>query len=534
MYDVIIRNGKVFDGSGNPWTKLDIGIKNGRIVKLGKMDNEAGKNEIDAQGLVVSPGFIDVHVHSDLLCMKPDVHKVRVLQGITTELLGQDGISVAPVSEATKSLWQKQLEGLNGNIGDWPWNSIDDYLNVLENSALLGNVSYLVPHGAVRTLIMGFDGREATKEELKDMRLLVEEGMRQGAYGLSTGLVYPPNLYANKEELIELCKAAAKYDGCFVVHMRNESMNLLDALDEVIDVARQSGVRLHISHFKVMGEINRHKYDRALEKIDAARHEGIEVTFDQYPYTASSTVFHAVLPPWVHSGGPEKMLERLKDPLVREKIKVDFHLNINYENSVISCGWENIFISSVGKAKHKHLEGKNIIEIAQEWDTSPEDAAMDLILEEAGNVTMITHWGREEDMIKFMKSPYHMVGSDGIFGGKPHPRLTGSFPRVLGRYVRDQQVIPLSKAIQSMTGSPAQLLRLPDRGLIRENYFADIVIFDPDTIEDKSTFDRPNQEPVGIKYVLVNGDIAVNHGEVMNAFSGKVLRYDVNQVVKAF
>lgn len=302
MFDIIIKNGKVYDGTGNPWTKLDIGIIDGKISKIGNLTGVSAKTVIEAENLAVSPGFIDTHVHSDLLCTRPEIHKIKVMQGVTTELFGQDGISVAPVSEETKPLWQKQLKGLNGDIGEWPWNSVEEYLDFLDKSDISGNASYLVPHGAARSLVMGFEGRKATKEEMISMREIVEEAMQQGAVGVSSGLVYPPNVYADKDELIEICKGAAKYDGCFVVHIRNESNRSLEALDEVIDVARQSGVRLHVSHFKVAGKINRDKFEASLNRMDEAREEGIEVTFDQYPYTAGSTVFHAILPPWMHSG----------------------------------------------------------------------------------------------------------------------------------------------------------------------------------------------------------------------------------------
>ncbi|MEI3606576.1 D-aminoacylase [Pseudogracilibacillus sp. SE30717A] len=523
MYDIIIRDGKLFDGSGNPWTKLDIGIKDGKIKKIAKLHNESAHTEINAEGMAVVPGFIDTHVHSDLLCTKPEIHKIKVLQGVTTELFGQDGISVAPVSEETKPLWKKQLEGLDGKIDSWDWNTIDEYLDFLQNQSLLGNVTYLVPHGAVRTLVMGFEGRESTKAEMQEMRKLVEEGMREGAYGVSSGLIYPPNLYSNKEELIEICKGAAKYNGCFVVHVRNESTKILEALDEVIDVARQSGVRLHVSHFKVMGIKNRKKYHEALEKMEKARKEGIEVTLDQYPYTAGSTVFHSILPPWTHAGGPEKMLERLKNSELREKIKEDFDKNEDYENHVLNCGWDGLVIAST--ENNREVEGKSVAEIAQMWNTTPEEAALDLLIQEEGNVTMTLHWGLEEDIVKPMKSEMHIVGSDGIFGGKPHPRLYGTFPRILGRYVREQSVISLSKAIQSMTSNPAQLLRLNDRGFLKENYCADIVVFDPDTVIDKATFEDPLREPEGIHHVIVNGKVTVQDGELTGGFGGQVLRY---------
>ncbi|WHY74523.1 N-acyl-D-amino-acid deacylase family protein [Fictibacillus enclensis] len=534
MFDFIIRGGHVYDGTENPWTKTDVGIKNGVIRKIGNLSNEKATTEIEAKGLAVSPGFIDTHVHSDLLCTKPEIHHIKVLQGVTTELFGQDGISVAPVSEETKPLWQKQLKGLNGDIGDWPWNSIDEYLQFLEDSDITGNATYLVPHGAVRTLVMGFDGRHATQEEMEQMQFLVEEGMKQGAVGVSSGLVYPPNVFSNKEELIAICKGAAKYDGCFVVHIRNESNHSLEALDEVIDVARQSGVRLHVSHFKVAGKTNRDKFEKALEKMDDGRNEGIEITFDQYPYTAGSTVFHAILPPWMHSGGTSALLEKLKEPEIREKIKQEFKNNEDYENWVLTCGWENIIITAVSTEKNRWAEGKNMNEVAELLEAAdPADAAFDLLIEENAGITMVIHWGDEEDVIYGMRHPLQIVGSDGIFGGKPHPRLYGTYPRVLGRYVREKQALTLEQAVRKMTGAPAQLLRLKDRGFIREGYAADIVVFDPKTVNDKSTYENPLEKPVGIKYVLVNGQLAVKEGKYTGTTAGKVLRQE-NSYAKVY
>ncbi|PLS17909.1 aminoacylase [Bacillus sp. M6-12] len=524
MFDVIIKNGQVFDGSGNPWTKLDIGIKDEKIASLGDLSQEQADQIIDASGMAVSPGFIDTHVHSDLICTIPDLHKIKVLQGVTTELFGQDGISVAPVSEETKPLWKKQLSGLNGGIDEWPWNSVEEYLAFLEESRMIGNAAYLVPHGAVRTLVMGFDGRQATPAEMDEMRELVEEGMRQGAIGVSSGLVYPPNVFSDKQELIEICKGAAKYGGSFVVHIRNESIHSIAALDEVIDVARQSGVRLHISHFKVIGISNRDKFKTALERMEAARQEGIEVTFDQYPYSAASTVFHAILPPWMHSGGTEELLARLKNPEDRSRICSDFKNNTEYENWVLNCGWENIVVTSVQTQANKALEGKSVIEIAEIRKQTPEDAAFDLLIEEGGSVTMAIHWGLDEDVLLGMRHPLQMVGSDGIFGGKPHPRLTGTFPRVLGKYVREEGALTLEQAIRQMTGAPAQFMRLANRGLIKEGYQADIVVFDPETVAERGSFENPMVKPDGILEVLVNGKLAVHKGEYTGERAGQVLR----------
>ncbi|MEH7748616.1 D-aminoacylase [Neobacillus drentensis] len=534
MFDFIIKGGQVFDGTENPWTKLDIGVQNGVISKMGDLSNEQAATVIDAKGQAVSPGFIDTHVHSDLLCTKPEIHHIKVLQGVTTELFGQDGISVAPVSEETKPLWQKQLKGLNGDIGDWPWNTIDEYLQFLENSNIAGNATYLVPHGAVRTLVMGFDGRQATQEEMDQMQLLVEEGMKQGAVGVSSGLVYPPNVFSNKEELIAICKGAAKYDGCFVVHIRNESNHSLEALDEVIDVARHSGVRLHVSHFKVAGKKNRDKFVKALEKMDQGRNEGFEITFDQYPYTAGSTVFHAILPPWMHAGGTSELLEKLQEPDIREKIKQELKHNEDYENWVLTCGWENIIISAVSTEKNRWAEGKNMIEIAEILEADPAEAAFDLLIEENAGITMVVHWGDEKDVIYGMQHPLQIVGSDGIFGGKPHPRLYGTYPRVLGRFVREKQALSLEQAVRKMTGAPAQLLRLKDRGFLREGYAADIVVFDPKSVNDKSSYQSPLEEPVGINYVLVNGQLTVKEGKYIGTTAGKVLRQENSHARKVY
>lgn len=523
MYDIVIKNGRVIDGMNNPWTKLDLAIKDGKIVKLEKDIEERAKQVIDAKGKVVTPGFIDPHVHSDLYCMKPEIHQIKLKQGVTTEVLGQDGISVAPVNDDTRPLWQAQLKGLNGDIGEWNWSSIEEYLEVLRSATLLGNVTYLVPHGNIRTLVMGWEKRAATQDEIAKMCELVEVGMQEGAVGFSSGLVYPPNLFSETEELTEMCKVVAKYDGCFVVHMRNESFSILEAVDEMLHVARESGVRLHISHFKVMGIRNRAYYPQVLEKMEAARAEGIEVTFDQYPYTAGSTVLQAILPPWMHEGGVEKMVERLSDGALREKAKQEIATSKAYENFVYNSGWENVMIASVGSEKNRELEGKSLQEIGQLKGKEPADAAFDLLLEEKGNVTMVAHWGNEEDMVMAMKSPYFTVGSDSIFGGKPHPRLSGSQPRVLGRYVREQKIIRLERAVHSMTGAVAQLLRLDKRGILQKDYYADIVVFDPETIADTATYEEPLNEPVGIDYVIVNGKVCVANGESDLTGNGQVI-----------
>lgn len=523
-YDLIIRGGMVCDGTGNPWTRHDVGIKNGMISSVSDLAAAKGTVEVEATGLVVTPGFIDAHVHSDLWCTRPDIHNIRVLQGITTELAGQDGVSVAPVTTETKALWMKQLSRVNGEIGEWPWSSIDDYLRFLENTRLAGNIAYLVPHGNIRSMVMGFEGREASSHEIAAMQELVEMGMQQGAFGVSSGIQYPPCVYANKEELVGICKGAAKYDGCFVVHIRNESNYSVEALDEVIDAARRSGVRLHVSHFKVCGARNREKLDRALEKMEQGRAEGIEITFDQYPYAAASTFLHAILPPWMHDGGVRKMLERLRDAKLREQAREEILHNGEYDNPVKNNGWGNLVIASVASEKNRVLEGMSLLDVAERKGLDPAYAAFDLLIEEEGEVMIIIHWGNEEDVERVMKHPLHMVGSDGVFGGKPHPRLYGSFARVLGHYARERGAFPLWEAVRKMTGAPAQLLRLQDRGFLREGYRADIVVFDPAVVADQATYENPLQLPIGITHVLVNGQVAVSNGRFTEVTNGEVLR----------
>lgn len=524
MLDILIKNGKVFDGTRNPFTWQDIGIKDGKIVAIKRNLEIDATQTIDASGLSISPGFIDPHVHSDLLITKPKIHNIKVKQGVTTELLGQDGISVAPVTAKTKPLWQAQLKGLNGDIGDWPWESVESYLDYLSEMKSLTNAAFLVPHGNIRSIVMGFENRIASEEERVAMRKLAEQGMEEGAVGFSSGLVYPPNSFSDTAELIEICKGIAKYDGCFVVHMRNESNNILVAVEEMLEVARESGVRLHISHFKVIGLKNRKFFPCVLEMFERAREEGIEVTFDQYPYTAASTVFHAILPPWVHDGGTEEMLERLQNNEDKEKIKLDFLTNLNFENWVYSCGWENIIISSIEADEYKDYEGESVKEIASSIGKEPDETAFELLVKANGNVTMVIHWGEEDDITKAMQSPYHMVGSDSIFGGKPHPRLSGTQPRVLGRYVRELKVLTLEEAIHHMTGAVAQLLRLKDRGYIKEGNWADLVIFNSKIITDKATFTSPTLEPEGIEYVLVNGVVCVERGKCNHLLNGQIIK----------
>ncbi|MGD2201046.1 MAG: D-aminoacylase [Candidatus Bathyarchaeota archaeon] len=518
-YDLIVENCKVIDGTGNPWYKADIGITQGEITKLGRI-KDGGRETINARGLVASPGFIDTHSHSDLMLLAEPEARQKVMQGITTEVIGQDGLGEAPIRDDVLEDWRRYLSGLNGDPDiDWNWRSFGGYLNALEAAGPATNIAALVGHGNLRLLAMGMENRAPTGSELSEMKGLLTESMVSGAFGLSTGLIYPPCVYAEIGELVELCKVTAAHGGIFVVHMRNEGDMLLESIDEVARIGLETGVHVHISHFKASGEKNWGKTVEALIKIQEYWRGGAEITVDQYPYTAGSTFLSSLLPTWAHEGGTERMLNRLRDPETRSRIKEE----MTESGRGRGWGWHNILVTSVKTPGNKGLEGMNLKEIAAKRDQEPRETLLDIILEEGNAVTMVSFSMSEEDIKNVMASPLQMVCTDGIILGKPHPRVYGSFPRVLGRYTKDG-VLRLEEAIRKMTSLPAQTLGLHDRGLIRPGMAADITIFDPDTIIDRGTYQDPAQFPDGIEYVIINGRVTVEEGHQTETRAGKVLR----------
>jgi N-acyl-D-amino-acid deacylase len=526
MLDIIIQNGMIIDGSGNPWYQSDIGIQNGEIVAIRRNIDLEAKRLIQAERLVVSPGFIDMHSHSDLMLLQEPTAKEKIHQGITTELLGQDGIGVAPIKPADIGNWRKVLSGLAGDPPiDWSWRSFGDYLNALEVKGTCTNPAVLVSFGAIRQMVIGLDNRKATLDEIEEMKKLTAEAMQSGAVGMSLGLIYLPCFYASRDELIEIFRIVGHYDGFMVVHIRNEAELAEEAMQEVIDICIQANLPLHISHFKTAGRTNWHKSEIMLEMAEHARRNGLEVTFDQYPYIAGSTMFFAILPQWVLEGGADKLVERLKVDDLRLKIKRDIKSGIpGWQNMVHDTGWDRILITSVKSEKNRCLEGKYMTEIADIWGKTPEDAALDLLLEEDASVGMATFAQSESNVKMILKHDFQMVCTDGLLGGKPHPRVYGSFPRILGKYVREEKVITLPQAIRKMTSMPAQRLGLKDRGLIREGLKADVVVFDPETIIDTATFEAPRQYPVGIHNVIVNGSVVIDEGKHNGNMPGKVIR----------
>ncbi|MCI2425701.1 D-aminoacylase [Candidatus Acetothermia bacterium] len=532
VFDVILKNAKIIDGSGNPWFWGDLGIANGRIEKIGKIKTEEAVELKDLKGLVVCPGFIDMHSHSDLPILVNPTAESKVMQGVTTEVIGNCGFSAVPVTNNIIEHLKEYGDSLAKKL-DWNWRSLRDYLDRLNKISI--NIVPLIGQGTIRIAVMGFDSKDPTKRELERMKGLLRDALDEGAVGLSTGLIYPPGSFTKTEELIELVKIVKEYNGLYSTHIRGEGGTLVEAFKEAIRIGRESGVRVEVSHHKAVGIQNWGRVQETLELIERAREEGIDITCDQYPYTASSTSLSACLPPWAHEGGGHRLLERLKDPYERKRITEYIERREDWDNVIRQSNWSRIRIATVNSEKNKNLEGKTLEEIAQVRAKDPFNVVFDLLLEEKGNVSIIIFEIDEDDLRRVMRHPSTMIGSDGscltpkgIMGrGKPHPRNYGTYPRVLGRYVREENILTLEEAIRKMTSFPAQKLGLKDRGLLKEGYFADIVVFDPQRINDRANYEDPHQFPEGIEYVLVRGEIVVEKGEHTGRTPGDVLRNEL-------
>jgi N-acyl-D-amino-acid deacylase len=525
MFDVIIENGRIIDGASNPWFKADIGVKDGRIAAVCDLKGREGKRRIDARGLTVCPGFIDIHCHSDALLFVEPKEKGKILQGVTTETIGNCGMSPMPVVERNLELLKKYVSSIFARIElEWNWRGVGEFLVAVERRRTITNIAALVGHGTVRIAAMGFENRDPDARELQDMKTMVAESLDEGAFGMSSGLIYPPGLFSRTPEMIELCKVAAGRGGIYTTHMRGETDMVIDSVRESILVGEHSGAAVEISHHKTAGRDNWGKSVESLGLIDQARQRGVDVTCDVYPYIAASTILGALLPPWVHEGGVEKLLERLRVAGNRRRIADEMASGLpGWENYVKASGWENIIIASCGR--NEDCEGKSIADIAASRGISPADAVCDLMIEEKADVLMVIFMMCEDDVARIMQHPAVMIASDAIpSAGKPHPRYFGTFPRVLAKYVREDKVLSLPEAVRKMTSMPAQRLGIRDRGLLKEGMWADITIFDPDSVEDKATYMNPQQHAAGIEYVMVNGQIAVEGGKYTGALAGKVLR----------
>ncbi|WP_435155513.1 N-acyl-D-amino-acid deacylase family protein [Amycolatopsis sacchari] len=522
--DTVIRGARIADGTGAPLVRADVGISEGRIAAIG--DSLAGRRVIDADGLVLAPGFIDMHSHSDLQILAQPDHLAKVSQGVTTEVLGQDGLSYAPVDDETLAALRQQLAGWNDDPAGfaWSWRSVGEYLDRLDEGIAV-NAAYLVPQGTVRMLVVGHDDRPATESEMDRMRELVATGLREGAAGLSSGLTYTPGMYASTDELVALCEVVGELGGYYSPHHRSYGAGALEAFAEMVDVSRRARCPLHLAHATMNFSVNKGKAPDLLRLLDEALDHGVDITLDTYPYLPGATYLSALLPSWAAEGGLDATLARLSDPDTRERIRVDIEETGSDGAHGVPMDWSTIEINGVRKAENAHLVGLTVAEAARRQGVPPARLYFDVLAAERLGTSCLMHVGHEENVRTIMKHRTHTGGSDGLLvGDRPHPRAWGTFPRYLARYVRELGVLSLPECVAHLTGRAARRLRLTDRGLVREGYAADLVLFDPDTVRDTATFDDPRQPAEGISHVFVNGVAALDDGSPTGALAGHSLR----------
>ncbi|MDQ3499133.1 MAG: D-aminoacylase [Actinomycetota bacterium] len=527
MLDLVLQNGRVVDGTGNPWFFGDVGIKDGIIVELGRV-NRRGLETIDAGGRVVSPGFIDGHCHSDLMVLDDPRSEIKLQQGVTTEVVGNCGMTPAPFAPHNLDLLRTYVEPVLGDTErEWRWETVEQYFDALLDARPSENVATYVGHGTLRIAVMGFENRPASGEELDRMKRLLEEALQAGAIGLSLGLMYAPGSYTPREELAELCSVLSRYGGLLATHIRGEGNSLVPSIEEVIWIAERSGVPLQVSHLKAAGGSNWGSVNKAMELIERARSRGLDVTCDVYPYTAGSTSLTTMLPPWALEGGVSKTLERLGDPASRERIKAELgQEQDDWDNLVASTGWDSVYISSLSRDHDANLAGKNVVEVSESRGIEPEDCMMDLLLEQDGKVSIVFFHMAGSDVEQVIRWERSLIASDSLHdqAEKPHPRLYGTFPHVLARYVREKKLLSLEEAVRKMTSFPARRFKLGKRGLIAPGYAADLVVFDSEKIVDTATYEDPKHFPEGISHVLVNGAKAVEAGALLRTGEGTVIR----------
>lgn len=526
--DYILENARIIDGTGAPWFRGSIGIEGRRITGVYRGAEPSAERVIDVDERVVCPGFIDTHSHSDLELFEDPTLEPKIRQGITTEVLGQDGFSMAPMyREGGAEEWSTQLGALAGRVDtEWTWGSVGDYFDAVEESGVSPHVALLVGHGTVRFNVMGMSDADPTDDQLGQMRELIREGLDDGAIGLSTGLIYTPCTYASATEVSALAEPLADYGRPFIAHVRSEGQWIWEALDEFVDVGAEHGIPLHLSHYKLAGTAQHGRVDRSNALLRTARDRGIDMTVEQYPYTAGSTMLSAVLPPWVHAKGPERTKELLDDPEVREQIRRDIEewRIEDWENIAGLADWNDVVVTSVQSEENRRLEGRSVAEIAGSADGSPVDTVCDLLVEEDLAVSMRIHMMDEGDVTSILATDLVNVATDGLFGGTPHPRLAGTYPRVLGTYVRERNVISLEEAVRKMTSLPARAMGLQRKGVLRAGMDADLVVFDPDSVAARATYENPLRPPRGLPHVMVDGEFVVRDGEPTGATPGRSLR----------
>ncbi|MFE9990019.1 amidohydrolase family protein [Streptomyces sp. NPDC005381] len=535
--DLVIRDADVADGSGAPSYRADVAVRDGRIVSIVQEAAAAGcqrprgTRELDAEGLVLAPGFIDMHAHSDLALLRDPDHSAKAAQGVTLEVLGQDGLSYAPVDDRTLAEVRRAITGWNGygEDIDFTWRSVGEYLDRLDHGfdgeGIAVNAAYLIPQGTVRMLAVGWEDRDATPQELDRMRQLVADGLREGAVGMSSGLTYTPGMYAKDAELTALCRVVAEHGGYYCPHHRSYGAGALAAYEEMVALTREAGCPLHLAHATMNFGVNEGKAPDLLALLDTALADGADITLDTYPYTPGCTTLVAMLPSWASEGGPEAVLARLRDDTTAERIR--HHMEVLGADGChgVPIEWRTIEISGVSDPDLGWYVGRSVQDAADLRGEAPWVTARRLLVEDGLGPTILQHVGHEENVRAIMRHPVHTGGSDGILrGDKPHPRAYGTFPHYLGRYVRELGVLSLEECVAHLTGRAAARLRLPDRGLVREGYRADLVLFDPATVAAGSTFEAPRTLPTGIPHVLIDGRFVVEDGRRTDVLAGRAVR----------
>ncbi|ORT61096.1 D-aminoacylase [Streptomyces sp. CB03238] len=518
--DLVIRDVRVVDGTGGPSYRADVGITDGRVAAIRRQGDPAlsGGRVLDAHGLALAPGFIDMHAHSDLALLRDPDHSAKAAQGVTLEVLGQDGLSYAPVDDRTLGEVRRAITGWNGDGCDIDvdWRTVGEYLNRLDRQGIAVNAAYLVPQGTVRMYAVGWEDRPPTGAELTRMKQLVAEGMEQGAFGMSSGLTYTPGMYARDAELTELCRVVAAYGGYYCPHHRSYGAGALEAYEEMVALAREAGCALHLAHATMNFGVNKGRAPELLALLDKALADGADISLDTYPYTPGCTTLVAMLPSWAGEGGPEAVLARLRDEATAERIR--HHLEVTGSDGChgVPVEWDTVEISGVSDPGLAGFVGRRL----DGWTN-----ARRLLIDDRLGTTILHHVGHEENVRAIMRHRVHTGGSDGILqGAKPHPRAYGTFPHYLGRYARELGVLSLEEAVAHLTSRPAARLRLPDRGLVRVGHRADLVLFDPATVAAGSTFDAPRTLPAGIPYVLIDGRFVIDDGRRTDTLAGRAIR----------
>ncbi|GHS96413.1 aminoacylase [Synergistales bacterium] len=531
-YDLVIKNARIYDGSGAPWRDGDIAVKDGRISGIGRISVSEAAQTIDAEGRAVSPGFVDPHSHADCIAVTVGDGDSKIIQGVTTDVTGQCGLSLAPVSRERMSLLRDYLKPFipKEATPDFDWADSGELMDRIDKNGHATDIAIMTGHGTIRIAVMGFDDRKPTDGELEQMKKLLSRELESGCIGMSSGLIYPPGCFADTGELVELCKVSASYGGIYATHMRSESADLLTSVREAISTAEQSGCRLQISHHKVVNDY-KGLSDKTLKLMEEARGRGVDVTCDVYPYTAGSSLISVLLPQWVKEGGVEKMLSRLASKEDRERVKADFRSDVpGWDNFVKGATYAHILVCSA--INDPSMVGKTLQTIADEQGKAPDEALLDLVLADKGDNTVVIDSQSEYDNENIMKHPLAMIGSDSIptsmtgriAAGKPHPRCFGTFPRALGHFSREKGLFPLETAIWKITGFPAWRYGLDDRGLIKKGLVADFVVFDPKTIDGSADYLNPRKVPKGLDLVIKNGVVVVENGRYLGQTLGKTVR----------